>query len=182
MSAIKPNERQWLKNYHDFLNTEDITVPPELSHRVLKLIKKRMQPSVTQIFVKLLILHVPIGILSLYVCDQFGMSPFETNFSLARYFMYFGHSFCMFLCGSFFIGGSILISGFILKPQEVRILRKKSYIQSFFLAGVSYGSFLMFGAEITLGVALVWLLGAILGGIISSEIVYRLFKLSQSPL
>lgn len=179
---MKPSERQWLEDYHDFLNTEETPVPPELSHRVLALIKRRMLPSVSQIFIKLLMLHIPIGILSLLVCDQFGMSPFETNFSLARYFMYFGHSFCMFLCGLFFIGGSVLISGFILKPHEVKALRKKSYIQSFFLAGISYGSFLMFGAEITLSIALVWLLGAILGGIISSEIVYRLFKLSQSPL
>lgn len=176
---MKPSERQWLEDYHDFLNTEEVPVPPELSHRVLTLIKRRMFPSVSQIFIKLLMLHIPISILSLLVCDQFGMSPFERNFSLYRYFMYFGHSVCMFLCGSFFIGGSILISGFILRPHEVRALRKKSYIQSFFLAGISYGSFLMFGAQITLSIALVWLLGAILGGMISSEIVFRLLKMNS---
>jgi len=171
---MKPSERQWLQEYHDFLNAEEVSVPPELSQRVLKLIKSKMLPSMPQIFVKLLMLHLPVGILSLFVCDQFGMSPFDTNFSLARYFMYFGHSFCMFLCGSFFIGGSILISGFILNSHEIRALRKKSYIQSFFLAGISYGSFLMFGAEITLNIAILWLLGAILGGIISSEMIFRL--------
>jgi hypothetical protein len=170
---MKPSERQWLEDYHDFLNTEEVPVPPELSHRVLTLIKRRMLPSVSQIFIKLLILHIPIGILSLFVCDQFGMSPFDSNISLYHYFMYFGHSVCMFLCGSFFIGGSILISSFILKPHEVRALRNKSYIQSFLLAGISYGGFLLFGAEITLSIALVWILGAILGGILSSEVVFR---------
>lgn len=173
---MKPSEHQWLKEYHDFLNAEEVPVPPELSHRVLNLIKNRMLPSVSQIFFKLLMLHIPIGILSLFVCDQFGMNPFESNFSLAHYFMYFGHSFCMFLCGLLFIGGSILISGFILSPHEVRALRKKSYLQSFLLAGISYGTFLMFGAEITFSIVLVWLLGAILGGIISSEVVFRLLK------
>ena len=43
---MKPSERQWLEDYHDFLNTEEVPVPPELSNRVLTLIKRRMRPSV----------------------------------------------------------------------------------------------------------------------------------------
>ncbi len=179
---MKPSERQWLEDYRDFLNTDEVSVPSELSQRVLKLIKNRTLPSISKVFFKLLILHIPMSVLSLFICDQFGMSPFESNFSLARYFMHFGHSVCMFLCGLFFIGSSIFISGFVLKPHEVIALRNKSYIQSFFLAGISYGSFLMFGAEITLSIAIVWFLGAIFGGMISSEVVFRLLKLLQSPL
>lgn len=72
---MKPSERRWLEDYHDFLNTEEVPVPTELSNRVLTLIKRRMRPSVSQLFVKLLMLHIPIGILSLLICDQFGMSP-----------------------------------------------------------------------------------------------------------
>lgn len=44
---MKPNERQWLKDYHDFLNTEDITVPPELSHRVVDLTGTQLIQQIT---------------------------------------------------------------------------------------------------------------------------------------
>ncbi len=169
---MKKNESQWLNEFKEFLNTEGEEVPPHVSQNILNYVKKELNPPIYKIFNKLLIIHIPVAFLSFLICDQFGMGPFQTDFSLMKYFMYFGHSICMFLCGLFFVSSSILASSFILSPDELRMLKKNSYIHSLLLSSFSIGSFLIFGANITLSIGLIWLFGATLGGVFSSQVIY----------
>jgi hypothetical protein len=170
---MKKNEDQWSKEYKDFLDAKDVDVPAELSQKILVNIHARMNPSILKILVKLLAIHIPIGTLSLLICNQFGMSPFKTNFSLSEYFMNYGHSFCMFCCGVIFVSLSVLISGLLLNTDEVRALRKKSYLQSFLLGLISLMIFILLGAQVVMSIGLLWLLGGVIGGIMSSEIIFH---------
>ncbi len=159
------SERDWLEDFKEFIETPDTVVPPEVSQKILSRIHVALNPSAWLIFAKLLGIHSVVGTFSLAVCDQFGMSPFNTGISLSEFFMEFGHSFCMGLCGFLFLGLSVLIASLVFRPEEFNVLRKNSFIQIFVLSILSLAAFFFMGAELLVGIGLIWLIGAFLGGL-----------------
>ena len=97
-------EKEWLEDFKDFVTAKEVAVPEDVSKRILNYIHRDLNPSSWLVFLKLLGIHSIVGTLSLAMCDQFGMNPFNTSFSLSQYFMRFGYSFCMVLCGGLFLG------------------------------------------------------------------------------
>ncbi|GIL18702.1 MAG: hypothetical protein BroJett040_24530 [Oligoflexia bacterium] len=163
----KNAESHLLNEFHDFANgPQDLSLPIEVQNQILKQVQTALAPSPTQVFFKLAAIHSIIGTLSLGICDQFGMNPFQTGFSLSNYFMKFGHSFCMAMCGFLFVGASILAGTYILNPAERFVLRSHLFLQSFSLSMISLGIFLALGAEIPLVIGFLW----IVGGLISSQL------------
>lgn len=168
------DENQWQKDYQEFLALDSAVVPAELSQKIKNVVHSDLNPSSFLIFGKLLSLHALIGTLSLAFCNQFGMNPFGTSFSLTDYFMHFGHSICMMMCGILFLGLSTSMTAMMLRPEELRVLRKNIWFQNSLLVIFSLMAFVLAGAEIAGGILLLWALGAMLGGVSSNELVYRL--------
>ncbi len=75
----------------------------------------------------------------------------------------------MGFCGALFIGLTTLVAGFILTNPELKKIRRTAYAPIWTLGVVSLLVFLAFGAEIVIGFALAWLLGAIGTGILLTE-------------
>lgn len=167
----KISEKEWLEDFQEFVRSEGVPVPASISNVIISQVHKDLNPSPWLVFLKLLGIHSVVGTLSLLICNQFGMSPFQTGFSLSDYFMKFGHSTCMVLCGVLFVGVSVLIGGMVLCPEEVRVLRKNTALEVFGLSAISLGVFAAVGAEIALAIGLLWLGGAMLGGFLSAMIV-----------
>ncbi len=165
------SEKEWLEDFKDFVETKGTSVPQVLSQKILSYVDRDLNPSAWIVFFKLLGIHSVVGTLSLAICDQFGMSPFDHGFSLTQYFMKFGYSFCMMMCGFLFLGLTGAFSYLILKRQEFLILKKNVLIQVFFLSVLSLASFLAFGVELVLTATLLWLVGALLGGAISIQLM-----------
>jgi len=165
-------EKKWLEDFSDFVRGgEGVKVPDEISSQILKRIHKEMNPSARAVFMKLLAVHGVVGTLSLTVCDQFGISPFNTGFSLADYFMKFGHSVCMILCGFLFISLTIFLGRLVLRREELMVLKKNVFVQIPALSALSLGVFMILGAEIVLGIAALWLLGAAIGGFLATRLL-----------
>lgn len=162
----KMTEQEWLKEFNEFVSAEEIPVPEALSQRILLRTEKLMNPSPWLVFLKLLGIHTVFGTLSLAICNQFGLNPFNTKLSLAEYFMSFGHSVCMTLCGVIFVGFSVVAAWTLLNREEFMVLRKNGPLQIFSLSFISLATMMILGAEVTLGIGLFWLFGAMLGGII----------------
>ena len=160
----KITEREWLEDFSDFVSSDGAPVPKNLSQKILGYVHRELNPSSWFVFAKLIGIHSVVGTLSLSICEQFGMSPFNTGLSLAEYFMKFGHSVCMALCGFLFIGISVALAFFILKPEEFFVLKKNSWIQIPSLGLLSLAAFVGFGAEMVFGIGLLWFIGAMLGG------------------
>lgn len=160
----KITEKEWMEDFKEFAACEDMAVPEELSKKVLMSIQSQMNPSAWLVFLKVLGIHSIVGTLSLGICNQFGMNPFNTEFSLMDYFMKYGHTVCMTLCGFVFVSLSISIAILVLNSDEVRVFKKNSYIHIFSVSLFSLASFLTFGAEITLNFGFLWMIGAFLGG------------------
>lgn len=166
-------EKAWLDEFSEFVKTEGAPVPEQLSKKILNTVYSSLNPSAWIVFLKLLGIHSIVGTLSLAICNQFGLNPFQTNISLSEYFMSFGHSVCMTLCGVLFVGLSATLAALFLRNEEVRVLRKNLLIQVFVLSSASLAVFIAFGAEVALGIGVLWLLGALLGGIIPVLILSR---------
>lgn len=164
-------EKEWLEDFNDFMKSDGVTVPDEVSQNVLQYVHAALNPSSWSVFLKLLGIHGVVGTLSLAICDQFGINPFSTGFSLAQYFMKFGHSVCMTICGFLFISLSIFFSRHIFRQEEFIVLKKNVLTQAFSLSAISLGVFMIFGAEFALSIGVLWIMGAVLGGFVTTHLL-----------
>lgn len=172
---ISKQNQDWLKEYADFLQTDLTPVPTEVTQRIWSEIGGLLHPSALIVFAKILTVHLITGFLSLGVCNQFGVNPFNTSWSLADVFMNFGgHGFCMVVCGGLFFSTSFLMAGFLLSIEEVKALRRTELVQFFALALFSLGMFAIGGADFALTYAVLWLAGGLLGGALTIETLWRL--------
>lgn len=76
-------------------------------------------------------------------------------------------------CGVIFVSLSILVSGYFLSIEEVRALRRTEFLQTLGLGVVSLAMFVAAGAEVAVTFAALWLLGALLGGYVATEVVMQ---------
>lgn len=170
---MKFNETEWLEDFRDFVEVDRVAVPEKVSHKILQSVARDLDPSPWWVFAKLFSIHAFVGTLSLAVCDQFGVSPFRTGFSLSNYFMKFGHSACMVLCGSLFLGLSVWMAWLALSREEFKVLGRHSLLQVSVLGAVSLAVFWGLGAQVFLEVAAFWFFGAMAGGLLPLVILRR---------
>ncbi len=174
---MDPNEKEkWLMEFSEFSNirSDESQVPPGL----FKKLKKRLFPNPWMVFGKIAGIHAVVGYLSLAVCTQFGLNPFETNQSLTNWFMKIaGHNFCMLLCGLFFMATTYGLSNLFLNLEELEAIRRFEWLQTAIMGLVSLAAFYFFGAELVGTFVILWAIGALIGGILSIEGSYRLRRL-----
>jgi hypothetical protein len=170
---MKFTEKEWLEDFKEFVQSEGVPVPREVSENILSRIRADLNPSPWKVFAKLLGIHLVVGTLSLAICNQFGLNPFHTNFSLSEYFMKFGHSTCMVLCGVLFIGLTIVLGQRILRREELLVLSRNAPLQIFGLSVLSLAALIGFGAEVVLGIGILWLIGAMIGGMVAAKALIR---------
>lgn len=171
------NKKEWLKEFTEFSNidTTEVQVPTSAFENL----KKRLFPNPWIVLGKVTAIHTVIGFLSLAVCNQFGLNPFNTDQSLTNWFMKVaGHNFCMLLCGTFFMATTYLLANLFLNLEELESIRRYEWLQTGIIGLVSLAAFYFFGAELVGTFAVLWMLGALFGGFLSIEGSYRLRRAS----
>lgn len=175
---IDNNEAQPSVDFQDFtefIETPNMEVPSSLTAQTMTKLSPMLYPSAKKIFAKIFSIHIVVGFLSLAVCHQFDMNPFNTKASLADIFMgWGGHSLCMVLCGVFFTSLSYVISNFSLSIEETRVLRQTMFAQISILLSLSLALFFIGGATLSATMVGLWALGAFGGGWLSIEGQYWL--------
>ena len=167
----------WQKEFAEFATVDAVAIPESLSESILSRVEAELRPSAFQVFTKTAAIHAIVGALTLLACPQFGLSYFG-NHGLMHYLMQYGMNVCMLGCGAFFTMFSLLAASQLLRPEEVRAFKGNALLQLASLVTLSIGAFLFAGGTIVLTLALVWSLGAILGGAISLEAGWAFRKLS----
>ena len=162
---MKFTEKKWIEDFKEFVQAEGVPVPNDVSEGILKRVRADLNPSAWKVFAKLLGIHLVVGTLSLSICNQFGLNPFHTNFSLSEYFMKFGHSICMVLCGFLFVGLTFALGMLIFRKEELLVLSRNAPLQVFGLSVLSLAALITFGAEVVFGIGILWLIGAVIGGL-----------------
>lgn len=166
------DKNPWLKDYNEFLEMDSSQSQVPLS--LYEKIKARIFPNPWMVFSKVFGIHILVGFLSLGICNQFGLNPFNTEQSLTDWFMKIGgHNFCMIACGVFFMATTYLLSNFVLSLEELESVKRYEWLQTSILILISLSSFYFFGGEIVGLFALLWIVGAALGSRLSIETSYR---------
>lgn len=171
---MSKNQNEWLGDYQEFLNSEGSQIPDKLNGDVFAKINRLIKPSAWVVFLKLLGIHLVTGFFSLSVCHQFGLNPFNTEKSLADWFMRVGgHHICMLGCGVTFVSVGVLAAGYFFTVEETRALKENDLLQNLSLGLISLGIFAAFGTELAIGVAGLWLLGSLIGGLAAMAVVFK---------
>ena len=157
------------KDYNDFLQETEKTTST-LDESVLSMVHLDLNPGHKVVFFKVTLIQGFIGFLTMLFCPQFNFS-LTNNYDLFHYFhQTFGHSVCMVICGSIFLGSGAVFASYILTQGEVNKIRNSRFLYYTGLSILAVSSFMLFGAEIYLNLLSFWLIGAIGGGITLFEI------------
>ena len=168
---VSRNKENEIQEYNEFCNDDSVAPPPH----VFTALKKRLFPNPWLVFGKISVVHGIVGFLSLGICNQFGLNPFNTPYSLSDLFMTTaGHNFCMVACGVLFISLTYLLSNLFLTLEEFDCIRKYEWLQIGVLSLASLASFYFLGAQLVGTFVGLWLLGALIGGFLSIEISFKL--------
>ena len=131
--------------FSEFAKAEPLPVPVKL----FASIRSRLFPSPWKVFAKVAALHFVVGFLSLGICHQFGLNPFQTDYSLAEWFMQIGgHNFCMVACGLLFMSTTYILANLFLTLEELQALRQYEWLQTGVIGLVSLSAFYFFGAPV----------------------------------
>lgn len=152
-----------MKDFESFLESGHA----QLEASSLDHLKKELFPSFWQVALKLGLIHLLSSLLSLMACPQFGLRIFFNGHGLMKYFMHAGDVGCFAFCGAFYLGTTLWLAKIFLGEFEWALIRRNSFLGLGSLTLISLGALLMFtGEEIRFEVALIWILGALVGGAI----------------
>jgi hypothetical protein len=102
--------------YISFMTTKDQNLSASLEKKVLTQISKDLKFEKRNLEIKILFMYVFAGLMTLFICPQFGWNPFSISPHLAHVFMSYGPLVCGAFCGAIFMGsGSLLVLLFIRK-------------------------------------------------------------------
>ncbi|EQC42963.1 hypothetical protein M899_0854 [Bacteriovorax sp. BSW11_IV] len=172
-------------NHKDFKNflDESHKTPEHLDSKVMTLISNELQVSHSVVFSKILGVQGFIGILTMLFCPQFEMS-LTNNYDLFHFFhRTFGHSVCMIICGSIFLGSGAFVAGLVLNSAERKHILNSKYLYALSLSAAALSGMYLVGAQFYLNSVIYWTIGALISQIVlfilSSKLKYRLLGASS---
>ena len=162
----KIDPKEWAEDFKLFMSAPEVSPPIHVREEIFSFVRRDLNPNLWFVFSKLAGIHVIVGSLSLLLCSQFGMGRGD---AVMNAFMGYGMNVCMAFCGALFLGLTTLVAGFILSNSEIKKMRRTGYSLIPLLGLASLIVFFCFGADIVLGFALAWLLGATIAGVLVTE-------------
>lgn len=169
---------EWSQEFQEFMSAEPITPPENLTQQILARVHSDLNPSAWAVFLKLALIHSVVGTITLLFCPQFGFSLLG-GMGLMSLFMKWGEQACMLGCGAVFMASSFIVASITLRIEELRVIRKTELLQASALGLLSLGVFLCAGLGVVVGLGLFWLVGSVLGGILSLEIAWAIRRRVQ---
>ncbi len=160
-----------------FLSIKDVPLPEALCQKIESQVKGDLNPNHLLVISKVFIIQFFTGISTLFICSQFGVSFLSIN-GLSVLFLKLGHLACMGLCGALFVGSGALITMFVLRPEEIKIIWKHKTLYYLLLSLLFLSIFYFLGTQHkTQSMFLAWLVGSV-GG---SQLALRLVKNFRFP-
>lgn len=148
-------------------------IPSTLNEKILSTVKTELQPNMLHLLMKVFIIHLVTAVVTLAICPQFGLRTFNLDFNLMHSFMFLGLPVCYLLCGAFFTASTIFSASLILKRDEIRALRFQKTTSTFLLILSSVSFFIIMKPELFIEFSIMWLIGAVIGSVLTLEISGR---------
>jgi hypothetical protein len=159
-------------SFQEFQTTSPVRPPTQVSEKIFSQVFQELNPSPWKIFSKVSLIHFIVGVLTLAVCPQFEIQILDHSGGLMHLFMKFGPYGCMMACGGFFLGTSMIATATLLRPEELRQLKKNSFLQISSLILLSLGFFIMSRTEILFGYAIAWVFGSLMTSLTLLEVIF----------
>lgn len=158
------------EEFKEFVDEPAFDPPASLSERVLTEVHRKLNPNSWLVFSKLSLVHFFGGLITLSMCPQFGINLLGTDLGLIKIFYRFGTYGCVTACGALFISLTTILALITLRPEEIRKVRQLWFLQIATLSLLSLGVFLMLDADILWSFATFWIIGGLLGGLMTLEV------------
>lgn len=167
---MKSQNNKLEEEFKEFLDEPAFGPPASLSERVLSEVHKKLNPNSWLVFSKLSLVHFFGGLITLSMCPQFGINLLGADLGLIKVFYRFGTYGCVTACGALFISLTTILALITLRPEEIRKVRQLWFLQIATLSLLSLGVFLMLDADILWSFAIFWIIGGLLGGLMTLEV------------
>jgi hypothetical protein len=167
-----------MKDFLEFSEANSVSPSQAVSEKILNKVSKDLDPALSQILFKVFFVYLVAGAFTLLFCPQFGIN-LTGGMGLMSLFMRLGEGPCMLACGGFFMASGSMFAVLVLRPEDLRKLRKAEWIWVPLLSLVLMSSLVCLGGEFLLSVALFWLAGSVVGGIATLEAGWILRKCAQ---
>lgn len=157
-----------MKDYLKFIKSDKKT-SSDLDLRIRENISDLQRKDLISLHLKIIFLYTITGFISLAICPQFGLNPFNRSPELIHMFMQYGTWACGLFCGSLFMGIGALIKFMVLGRKDILLLSRVSTLNITIVSALIYGLFMMIGnrnASSFINFSIVffsfWLLGSII--------------------
>lgn len=167
-------DKRLSQEFNEFMSAPEMTPPISVREAVLTHVNRELNPSNQNVFLKMLGVHTIVSLFSLSICSQFGVQSLKLYDAMDSMMEVVGHTYCMAFCGLLYLGISALALSLLLKPEEIKVIRRHKVLQLTLLTGVSLGVFLCLGAKVLLIPGTLWVAGSLIGGIATLELGWML--------
>lgn len=161
------------QSFKGFLEVEPRTVDPAVEKLLLDQIHLKLNPPLSRVFMKILMIQGITGASTLLFCPQFGTS-WGGGMGLMVHFSRLGPVGCLSACGAVFTGVSWIVISSILNPEEVLVLQKYKWFQLSAILMISLGILTYLGTATSLSATVSWLAGAFSAAWLGLELGWRL--------
>lgn len=164
----KLTSKEWANEFQNFASAEEVAPPRKLSSQILTKVRTDLNPSSWFVFSKLAFIHLVVGTLTLLACPQLGINILPGH-GLMAVFMKLGETGCTAACGAFFLGTSTFMASLLLRPEEIRTIKRSELIQVAALSLLSVAVFISMGATNVTSLVLAWFIGSVVGALATFE-------------
>jgi|GEM_PF-532653 len=169
MGHKNPPDHELTKEFFDFMEGDESPIRHDVQEKILARVFEDLNPMPLMVFLKVGLVQLVVGFVVLLFCPQFGFSLTGVH-GIMHFFMRFGDEVCMAACGTIFVGSSLLLSAFLLNPDDLRVLHRNRVMQVSSVSLLGVGAFFCLGASVFNLMTVIWIGGAVAGGIASLEL------------
>ncbi len=133
-----------MSDYNEFLKSKKNSPPQSVTAKIHERVMDDINPGLSSVFSKFLMIHVLMGSMTLIICPQFGIGPLGGGIGIMRYVESLGRIGCGLFCGAFFFLGSLILASFLLSKSQKRVITQHAYGMSTSLAFLSFLALILF--------------------------------------
>ncbi len=172
--AKTKDEQQLEQEFAEFIAAEPLAPAPALDEVILLRVARDLCPARWKIWARLTLVQVTAGLLTLTICPQFGVGFGQHNEFLHALHAATTPLVFYLLCGLIFVSFGAGLGGLVLTRAEILTLGQQKYLYFTVYSLLSYFGLVILGSEAFVIISVVWVLGALLGNILTFAAVIRL--------
>ncbi len=173
------DEQQLEQEFSDFIAAEPLVPAPALDEVILQRVARDLCPARWKIWARLTLIEVTAGLLTLTICPQFGLGFGQHNEFLHSLHATTTPLVFYLLCGLIFVSFGAGLGGLVLTHAEIRALGQQKYLYFTVYSLLVYLGLLVLSPEAFVISSMVWVIGALLGNILTFAAVTRLRQLAN---